>query len=128
MHAKKRPSRERPLLVKVSEEMKAWSSALSAEVETWPQVSAKPMFGMAGIYRKQRIFAALPRTRAFGPGNSVAFKVEGAGKKLLAELEKDPHVTGTIMQATRWLTYELETDQDLHTALHWLSKAYELAK
>jgi TfoX/Sxy family transcriptional regulator of competence genes len=124
----KRPSRERPPLVRISEEMKAWSSALTAEVETWPHVSAKSMFGMTGIYRKKRIFAALPRTRAFGSGNSVAFKVEGAGKRLLAELEKDPHVTDTIMQATRWLTYELETDQDMHAALHWLIKAYELAK
>lgn len=128
MPAKKPPNRERPPLVKASEQMKAWAAALAAEMEAWPHVTTKAMFGMTGIYRKNKIFAALPRTRAFGSTTSVAFKVEGSGEKLLTKLKKDPHVTDTIMRTTRWLTYELESDEDLRSALNWLNKAYELAK
>jgi len=115
-------------MVKVSEEMKAWAAALAAEMETWPHVTARPMFGMTSIYRKDKIFAALPRTRGFGSANSVAFKLEGASAKLLKQAKDDSRVTNTIMQTTRWLTYELESDQELQAALIWLGRAYELAK
>ncbi len=68
----------RPKLPKASEQMKAWSSALEAEVADWPHVSTRSFFGFTAVYRKDKIFAALPRTRAWGTANSFAFKLPTA--------------------------------------------------
>src|SRR5437868_3513685 len=43
--------RTRPRLPKITEEMKAWSAALGAEVTTWPGVTTRPMFGLTAVYR-----------------------------------------------------------------------------
>jgi hypothetical protein len=115
----------RPTLPKVSEEMKAWSAALGAEIEGWPQVSLRSFFGFTALYRKDKIFAALPRTRAWGTANSLAFKLEVATPALQSRLEKDPRIGLTLMQKTRWFTFELSSDADLHDALDWLGRAYE---
>src|SRR5260221_6647070 len=48
-----------PQLPKVSEQMKAWSSALEAEVADWPHASTRSFFGFTAVYRKDKIFAAL---------------------------------------------------------------------
>ena len=61
--------RARPKLPPVSEQMKAWSSALGGEIGGWPQVSTRPFFGLTALYRKDRIFALLPRTRAIRTAN-----------------------------------------------------------
>ena len=57
---KKKPAgkRARPALVRTSEEMKQWSALLGAELERWPGVRTKPMFGLVGFYRGRNIFAA----------------------------------------------------------------------
>jgi hypothetical protein len=67
--------RRRPALPPVSEEVKAWSAALAAEVDGWPQLSARSFFGFTALYRKDKMFAALPRTRAMGTSNSLVFKL-----------------------------------------------------
>jgi hypothetical protein len=66
----------RPKLPKASEEMKAWSGALAAEVAGWPQVTTRAFFGFTALYRRDRIFALLPRTRAMATPNSLAFKLD----------------------------------------------------
>jgi hypothetical protein len=119
--------RSRPRLPPVSEEMKAWSAALEAELADWPRVSARPMFGLKALYRGKRIFAVLPRTRAMGSANSLAFKLEAATPRVLARLRKDSRIQTTMMQARRWFVFELSSDRDLKDALVWLGRAYEAA-
>jgi hypothetical protein len=110
----------RPELPPVSEEMKAWSAALEAELAEWPRVSARAMFGFKALYRGKRIFAVLPRTRGTGTANSLAFKLEDAGPRVLPRLRKDLRIQMTTMQARRWFVFDLSSDRDLKDALDWL--------
>jgi hypothetical protein len=121
------PSR-RPKLLPVSEQMKAWSAALEAELADWPRVSARAMFGLRALYRGERIFAVLPRTRGMGTANSLAFKLEAVAPGVLACLRKDSRIQTTMMRARRWFVFELSTDEDLKDALDWLGRAYEAAR
>jgi hypothetical protein len=123
----KPPPSARPQLPKVSEQMKAWSSALEAEVADWPHASTRSFFGFTAVYRKDRIFAALPRTRAWGTANSLAFKLPTANAAIQSRLEKDARVGYTLMGKTRWFTFELSSDADLHSALDWIGEAYTAA-
>jgi hypothetical protein len=117
----------RPKLPKASEEMKAWSAALAAEVADWPQVTARAFFGFSALYRREQIFALLPRTRAMATPNSLAFKVESLNSRSLTRLRQDPRVGATEMQKARWLTFELTTAADMRGALEWISQAYQSA-
>jgi hypothetical protein len=119
--------RLRPELPKVSEEMKAWSAALAAELADWPQVSTRAAFGFTALYRRDRIFGLLPRTRAMGTPNSLAFKLESPSKDILALLEQDSRIGSTEMQKARWFTFELTADADLRDGLDYLAMAYEAA-
>ena len=119
--------RTRPRLPKITEEMKAWSAALGAEVTTWPGVTTRPMFGLTAVYRARRIFAVLPRTRCMDAPNSIAFKLESAGVRIRARAQRDPHISAFGMQTARWLSFEMNCDADLPPALQWLSRAYEAA-
>ena len=119
--------RARPKLPVVSEEMKAWAAALECELLSWPQVSTKPMFGFTALYRGQRIFAVLPRTRGMGSASSLAFKLEKAGPPVLGRLKKDGRISSTIMQANRWFVFEMQSDRDFNDALEWMGRAYEAA-
>lgn len=111
----------------VSEEMKAWSAALASEVAGWAHVTFRPMFGLTAIYRGDRIFAVLPRSRAMGTPNSIAFKLEGAGPRVLARLKKDSRLQTTMMRAKRWFVFELSSENDLRGALDWLGQAHKAA-
>ncbi len=117
----------RPKLPAVSEEMKAWSAALATELGGWPQISLRSFFGFTALYRKDKIFAALPRTRGWGTANSLAFKLECATPGRRSRIERDPRIGFTLMGKTRWFTFELSSDADLHDALDWLGRAYEAA-
>jgi len=114
-------------LPKVSEQMKAWSSALESEVADWPHASTRSFFGFTAVYRKDKIFAALPRTRAWGSANSLAFKLPTANAGIQSRLENDPRVGYTLMDKTLWFTFELSSDADLHAALDWIGEAYTAA-
>lgn len=118
----------RPHLPVISDEMKAWSAALSSELTTWPGVRTHPMFGFMALYRGKRIFGILPRTRAMGSPTSLAFKLENASPGLLRRLREDPRISTTVMRASRWFVFELTADSDLNDTLEWLSRAYEAAK
>jgi hypothetical protein len=119
--------RLRPKLPKVSEEMKAWSAALGAEVKGWPQVATRAFFGLTALYRKDKIFAVLPGTRAMETARSLGFKLEATTPAVRARLEKDWRIGSTQMQSARWFTFELLSDADLHDALDWLGRAFEAA-
>jgi hypothetical protein len=120
-----KPHRTR--LPAISEEMKAWSAALAAEIGDWPDVTLKPFFGFQALYRKDKLFGLLPRTRAMQTESSLVFKLESPGRRVLARLEQDSRVGATVMQKARWYTFELTTDADLRDALDWLGLGYEAA-
>jgi hypothetical protein len=120
--------RPRPRLPRISEEMKAWSAALAAEVTTWPKVSGRSFFGFTALYRRGRIFAVLPRTRGMDSPNSLAFKLPSTSPRLRGRLQRDPRIRQTQMQRTRWFIFEVASDSDLRPALEWLGKAYEAAR
>ncbi len=107
--------------------MKAWSAALGGEIARWPQVSTRSFFGLTALYRTDRIFALLPRTRAMETANSLASKLDFPTSAVRARLDQDPRVTSTRMGKARWFTFELSADSDLRNALDWLRTAYEAA-
>ncbi len=117
----------RPKLPRVSDEMKAWSAALSSEVLDWPQVTTRAFFGFTALYRRARIFALLPRTRAMETPNSMAFKLEFPPSRILMRLQQDSRVGSTEMRKARWFTFEMTSGPDLRDALDWLGHAYEAA-
>jgi len=123
----KRTRTPRVKLPPVSEQMKAWSAALAAEVADWPHVSARSFFGFTALYRGDKMFAALPRTRAMGTPNSLVFKLVETTVGDRARMEKDPRIGDMQMQKARWFTFELASDGDLHDALDWIGRAYDAA-
>lgn len=123
----KQPRAARPSLPCISEEMKAWSAALAGEVGGWPQMSTRSFFGFTAFYRKDRIFALLPRTRSMETANSLAFKMEAPASTVTARLKKDPRIGSIQRQKARWFSFEIASDADLHEALDWLGRAYEAA-
>jgi hypothetical protein len=107
--------------------MKAWSAALGDELTSWPQVETRTFFGFTALYRGEKIFALVPRTRAMGTPNTLAFKFESLAPRLQTRLDRDRRVGTTEMRAARWQTFEVSSDSDLHDALEWLGLAYEAA-
>ena len=118
-------SSRRPQLPGISEQMKAWSAALTGELSAWPQTAARPFFGFTALYRNHSIFALLPRTRSIETANSLAFKLENPAASVRARLKNDSRIGSTEMQKARWFTFELSADADLRVALDWLGQAYE---
>jgi hypothetical protein len=108
-----------PKLWKIDNEMRRWCALLEEEVATWPQVKTRPMFGMIALYRGQKIFAALPRTRAPRTANSLLIKLPGAKEKSL---------TPANVPGAGWVTFELESENAITDALRWLERAYKKAK
>lgn len=105
--------------------MKAWSAALAAEITEWPRAIARSFFGFTALYRGDHIFGMLPGTRSLGNGSLLAFRIDDISDRLKARLQKDPR-TGVIDQnKTRWFTFELSCDADLHersTGSGWPSR------
>lgn len=120
-------SRARTELPAISEQMKAWSAALAAEIASWPNVMMKPFFGFTALYRRDKLFGLLPRTRAMETANSLLFKLEAPGPQVLARLRADSRVGSTVMKKARWFTFEIATDADLRDALNWLGRGYDAA-
>jgi hypothetical protein len=108
---------ERPRLFKIDTEMQRWCALLGEEVSAWPEVNAKPMFGMTGFYHGPTIFAAIPRTKAPGTTRSLLIKLPGASDKRLKPASGP---------GSGWMTFELESSDDINEALVWLERAYEM--
>jgi hypothetical protein len=112
----------------VSEQMKAWSLALAAELVEWPQVTQKSFFGFTALYRGKKMFALLPRTRNIFTSNAVAFCMEAANRSTRTLLEKDLRISAFDKDKTRWFTFELSGNADLHDALDYLGRAFDSAR
>lgn len=108
---------ERPRLFKIDAEMQRWCALLEQELLAWPEVSAKPMFGMIGFYHGKSIFAAIPRTRAAETARSLLIKLPGL---------KDRRLKRASEPGSGWVAYELESANDITDALTWLERAYEI--
>jgi hypothetical protein len=119
---------ERPKMHRITDEMKQWSAMIGQELNRWPHVTTRPMFGLLGFYRKAKIFAALPVTRAIGTPNSIIFKIEPMPPELLrratSDRRLDPERHGP---GTRWRSFEIGSKEDLRDALWWLNQAYKRA-
>jgi len=108
--------------------MKQWSALLGAELERWPGVSTKPMFGLVSFYRGRNIFAALPKTRALNSANSIIFKLRRASPKELEKLRRDPRAEVSEKGTAGWQSLEVGSTADLKHALDWLDCAYRAAR
>lgn len=109
----------------VSEQMKAWSAALAAELQDWPQVTQKSFFGFTALYRGGTLFGLLPRTRSIFKGNAVALRIDGPNQSTLRLLVGDPRIGAFGKKKTRWFTFQLTSDSDLHDALDFLGRAFD---
>ena len=113
----------------ISEEMKQWSAMLGQELGGWPQVTSRPMFGMLGLYRRKKIFAALPVTRAVKTANSFIFRFSPMPPDLMKRAVKEPRIdTDRKIPGARWFSYEVGSTADLRDALWWLNQAYKQTK
>ncbi len=117
-----------PALKPISEQMREWSAMLQSEVEGWPNVSAKRMFGMISLYRGKQIFAALPYTRTPSVPDSFMFKFERPNAGIEKNLRADKRIISEQGIGTRWFIFKMSSPQDLHAAVEWLAHAYEAAK
>lgn len=112
----------------ISDQMKAWSAALAAELRDWPQVTQKSFFGLNALYRGKTIFGLLPRTKSvFKPG-AVAFRLDSLSREVKPLLAKDARIAAFDKKKTRWFTYELSSDADLHDALDYFGRAFDAAR
>jgi len=125
---KRQPSSQAKL-PEISEQMKAWSTALADEIGGWPQVNARSFFGFTALYRKTKMFAALPRSRGIAAANSLVFKLEADSLAVRDRLRLDSRIRSwsSSRQRVRWFALELSCDGDLHDALDWLGLAYDAA-
>ena len=110
------PMAERPKLFTTDAEMQRWCALLEQELFAWPEVNAKPMFGMRGFYHGKNIFAAIPRTRAPASARSLLIKLPGV---------KDSRLKSASGPDSAWVAFELESLNDIPEALRWLEQAYQ---
>ena len=112
---------------KAAEELKPVVAFLERELASWPQVTAKSMFGMVTFYRGKKIFAALPRTRALGAANAIMCK-------LPADIKSDGKKPGrkSSRPGKGWKTIEVAppsgSGSDIREALNSLERAYQQAR
>jgi len=85
------------------------------------------MFGMHAFYRKANIFAVLPHTRALDEPNSVGFRLPNSSPRILSRLRGDERITGH-RPGTKWISFHLNSEADLHDALQWFELAYRQAR
>jgi hypothetical protein len=123
----KHPSRAK--LLPISEEMKQWSAVLASELNSWPDITTKSMFGLSSFYRKRKIFAALPQTRGFTSSSSLIVKFNPMPPALLKRAHADSRMdTNTRVPGKGWFSFELNSQTDVRDALFWLNHAYEAAE
>ena len=100
-----KPLRKHPPLPRVSEEVRVFSDFLLNELLSWPGVTAKPMFGLRGVYRGSVIFAALPSTRALNTSCSVSFKLTTKTPAILKALETDDRIVTSQLKMANWFSF-----------------------
>lgn len=107
---------ERPKLFTIDAEMQRWCALLEQELFAWPDVSAKPMFGMTGFYHGKSIFATIPRTKAAESARSVLIKLPGVTDRRLKRASGPD---------SNWVAFELASLNDITEAMMWLERAYQ---
>ena len=72
MKKSKKPARRKSRVTfpAISEEMKEWSAMLAGELNSWPHISTRKMFGFLFFYRKRVVFAAGRVAAASGSGRA----------------------------------------------------------
>ena len=118
----------REKLLPVSEQMKAWASALASELGEWPQVRQKSFFGFTALYRGKILFGLLPRTRSIFQPSMVAFRINSPTARVRSALENDPRISAFDKAKRRWFAFEVTSNSDLHDALTYLGQAFEAAR
>ena len=103
----------RPRFSAVSDDMKRLCALLGDELLRWPDVSAKPMFGMRAFYRGATIFAILPEKRALDTPRSIGYKLATAARK---------------REGQKWQLFELADGGAVNEALAVLERAYRKAR
>ena len=112
----------------ISDEMKEWSAILQSELNSWPSIRTKAMFGFLFFYRRGNVFAALPRTRGFDSPSSLVFKFNPLPRALRKRAQGDSRMhTSTKATSKGWFSFELSSENNLSDALFWLNYAYETA-
>jgi hypothetical protein len=128
---KQRPANPhaRPKFPVISEQMKEWSALLQGEVNSWPAITTKSMFGFLFFYRRGVVFGALPRTRGFDSPSSLIFKLPPLAPALRQRAEGDTRIGVSHKASSKgWFSFELRSESDLRDALFWLHHAYEGAR
>ena len=115
-------------MVPISEEMRHWSALLETELAAWPTIIARPMFGFRAYFRGRSMFAAIPRTKSFGHGNSLIVKFKPMPAALLERAKNDERLDISRLSGNGWLTFEINSEADLHDALWWIHQAHDAAK
>jgi hypothetical protein len=108
----------RPRLVTVDAEMRRWCALIEEDVAAWPNVSARPMFGLLAFYRGPAIFAAVPRTRAVESPYSIIVKLAGA---------HGDRVKRAAGPGGDWVAFSMDSEHDVTEALRWIERAYTKA-
>jgi len=85
------------------------------------------MFGFRALYRGEKIFAALPHSRGFGPEASILLKFDPMPPALSRRAESDARLHSDS-PGKGWFSFTLSSDTDLHDALEWLNRSYESAR
>jgi len=86
------------------------------------------MFGFQAYFRGKAMFAAIPRTRSFGHGNSLIVKFKPMPAALLERAKKDERLETSRLSGNGWLTFEINSEADLTGALWWIEQAHDAAK
>ncbi len=121
------PPRPRRKMVPISEEMRHWSALLERELLAWPTITVRPMFGFRTYFRSKAMFAAIPRTR-FGHGNSLIVKFKPMLPALRERVEKDVRLDTSRLSGNGWLTFDINSEADLHNAIWRIQQAHDAAK
>jgi len=101
---------------------------IASEVQTWPNVSTRRMFGMTALYTGQRIFAAVADKRALGTDRSIIFKLEQPSSAARKRLASDPRIRKSDAVGQKWYGFELSSPDDIRDALAWFDVAYRAAR
>jgi len=115
-----------PTFYAVDEEMKHRASLLEAELSAWPGVKTKPMFGMVGFFRRNSIFAAVPRTRTLRSPQSIILKFDPVPAALTEKIKAEPRIADRAPGPGKgWHAFAIVSTEDIKDALWWLNQAYE---
>ena len=117
-----------PKFFPVDQETRHCASLIENEVARWPNVRVKPMFGMAAFFRKNAIFAAVPRTRTLRSPQSIIMKFHPVPDSLVEKIQAESRIADRAPgPGAGWHAFELSSPDDIRDALWWLNQAYDCA-